>query len=77
MCYRKIVNQVKHIGCSVSVATIHRIQHGKGMIGGNIHKTGIFPKRSKITNVDIIQKIHNMMKLVKPQREVVSKCGVS
>ena len=30
--YRKIVKQVKHVGYNVSVATIHRIQHGKGEI---------------------------------------------
>ena len=30
--YRKIVKQVKQMGYAGSVATVHRIQHGKGVM---------------------------------------------
>ena len=49
--YRKIVKQVKQMGYSVSVVTIHRIQHGKGVILENIRKTGkigIFPTTANV-----------------------------
>ena len=70
------------MGYSVSFATIHRIQHGKGAIRENIRitgNTGLFPKSSSAANVDVVQNIHNMIKLVNPQtqREMTPKCGVS
>ena len=68
------------MGYSVSVATIHRIQHGgKGAIRENIRKTGIFPKRPIDANADVVRRIRNMIKLVKSptQREMTSILGLS
>ena len=42
-------------------------------------KTSLFPKRLTAANVDVVGKIHNMIKLVNlpTQREMASKCRIS
>ena len=63
---------------TVSIATIHRIQHGKGAIRENIRKTcktGIFLNRPTVANVDVVRQIRNLINFVNPptKREMASK----
>ena len=63
------MKQVKQMGNSVFVATIHRLQHDKSTIRENIRKTGktgIFAKRPTVANVDVVRNIRNMIKIVNP-----------
>ena len=82
MSYRKIVKTVKEMGYSISVASIHRIKHCKGISRNLPLKPGekrTIRKRCTAATPDVIRKIDRMIKRVNPssQREMASSCGVS
>ena len=82
MSYRKIVKTVKAMGYSISVASIHRIKHCKGISRNLPLKPGekrTIPKRCTAATPDVIRKIDRMIKRVNPpsQREMANSCGVS
>ena len=81
MSYRKIVKTVKEMGYSISVASIHRIKHCKGISRNLPLKPGekrTIPKRCTAAT-PVIRKIDRMIKRVNPpsQREMANSCGVS
>ena len=72
---------MKQIGHIVSVVTLHRIHHGKGVIRNNMRttrKTVTFQKRPIAKTGDVIRKIRNMIGMVTPstQTQMANKCGV-
>ena len=82
MSYRKIVKTVKEMGYSISVASIHRIKHCKGISRNLPLKPGekrTIPKRCTAATPDVIRKIDRMIKRVNPpsQGEMANSCGVS
>ena len=82
MSYRNIMKQAEQMGHNNSVATVHRIKHGKVMTRNNECKTEkneTFTKRRTAAIVAVVRKIHNMIKLVNPptQREMAAKSEVS
>ena len=79
MSYRKIVKTVKEMGYSISVASIHRIKHCKGISRNLPLKPGekrTIPIHVRCTAAtpDVIRKIVRMIKRVKPpsQREMAN-----
>ena len=65
MSYRKIVKTVKEMGYSISVASMYRIKHCKG-ISPNIPlepgEKRTIPKRCTAATPDVIRKINRMIK---------------
>ena len=82
MSYRKIVKQVKDMGYNISIASVYRIKHRKGISRNINQKSGEklkYKKRFTAATPDVIRKIRHMIDRINPpsQREIAIKCDVS